>query len=358
MERVAGPGAAEDHLGGIAARAEPVITGGPAQARLVRPRGILPQQLQPFGDRLPVDGHHFVAPFEGTVAGVADKEAPFGLERPYGQHPLSEEHLNRRVGMAVVKLANQPEVEPGEADGVRLAPHERNIGREHFIPGVQRQRTVRSIIFDDVPQPEERQQVEPAIHLRGRIEPLVAQRKIVITRSVFHCSHAEVVVLIALGITQLLQQLRELPAQQHGVGRPPEVGRLDQVIRSQRLFALDPVGGVISQRAYPVEQVPVAGHPVGMHDPRQQGKEGAVDIDATQRVTEDRMVVLHIAPDTAEGFEIPDSAGILQSLRREVESGGGGGRDGRLLGLHDRCNAQQTKQDAENTKHWSHFTYC
>lgn len=260
--------------------------------------------------------------------------------------------------MAVVELANQPEIEPGEADGVRLAPHERNIGREHFIPGVQRQRTVRSIIFDDVPQPEERQQVEPAIHLRGRIEPLVAQRKIVITRSVFHCSHAEVVVLIALGITQLLQQLRELPAQQHGVGRPPEVGRLDQVIRSQRLFALDPVGGVISQRAYPVEQVPVAGHPVGMHDPRQQGKEGAVDIDATQRVTEDRMVVLHIAPDTAEGFEIPDSAGILQSLRREVESGGGGGRDGRLLGLHDRCNAQQTKQDAENTKHWSHFTYC
>ena len=94
-----------------------------------------------------------------------------------------------------------------------------------------------------------------------------------------------------------------------------------------------------------------------MHNPGQQGKEGAVDIDATQRVTEDRMVVLHIAPDTAEGFEISDGTGILQILRREVESGGGG-RNGRLLGLHDRCNAQQTKQDTENTKHWSHFTYC
>lgn len=106
MERVAGPGAAEDHLGGIAARAEPVITGGPAQTCLVRPRSIFPQQLQPFGERLPVDGHHLVAPFEGTVAGVADEEAPVGLERPHGQHPLSEEHLNRRVGMAVVEFAD------------------------------------------------------------------------------------------------------------------------------------------------------------------------------------------------------------------------------------------------------------
>ena len=221
--------------------------------------------------------------------------------------------------MAVVEFANQPEIEPGEADGIRLDPHARNVAREHLLPGVQRQRTVRSIIFDDVPQTEERQQVVPAIHLLGRIGPLVAQRKVVITRSVFHCSHAEVEVLAALGITQLLQQLREFPAQQHGIGRPSEVGRLDQVIRSQRLFVLDPVRGIISQRADPVEQVPVAGLPVGVHDPRQQGKEGAVDIDAAQRVAEDGMVVLGIAPDTAERFEVGERAGIFEIVARQRE---------------------------------------
>lgn len=78
--------------------------------------------------------------------------------------------------------------------------------------------------------------------------------------------------------------------------------------------------------------MPVAGHPVGMHNPGQQGKEGAVDIDAAQRVAEDRVVVLHIAPDAAERFEISDGTGFLQILRREVESGGGGDRNGRLLG--------------------------
>ena len=259
--------------------------------------------------------------------------------------------------MAVVKLANQPEVEPGEADGVRLDPHARNVAREHLLPGVQCQRTVRSVVLNDVPQPEERQQVEPAIHLRSRIGPLVAQRKVMITRSVFHCSHAEVVVLIAFSITQVLQQLRELPAQQHGVGRPTEVGRLNQVIRCQRLFALDPVGGVSSQRAYPVEQVPVTGIPVGMHDLRQQGKEGAVDIDAAQRVTEDRMVVLGIAPDAAERLKVAGHAGVTQVV--------GGHRKPRrgirhLLGLHRQGSEhpkaaqkeQKTKVSLHGRKIW------
>ncbi|OUN77175.1 hypothetical protein B5E60_08505 [Alistipes sp. An116] len=219
-------------------------------------------------------------------------------------------------------------------------------------------RPVRSIIFDDVPQPEEQQQVEPAIHLRSRIERLAAQRQILIVRALVRLPQAEIVVFAALGITQVLQQMRQITPQQGRIPGPRQVDGRYQFERCQALFVIDPVGGVISQRADPVEQVPVAGLPVGMHDPGQQGKEGAVDIDAAQRVAEDRMVVLHIAPDTAEGFEISDGTGILQILRREVESGGGRGRDGCLLGLHDRCNAQQTKQDTENTKLWSHFTYC
>ena len=125
--------------------------------------------------------------------------------------------------MAVVKLANQPEVEPGEADGVRLDPHARNVAREHLLPGVQRQRTVRGVVLNDVPQPEERQQVEPAIHLRSRIGPLVAQRKVVITRSIFHCSHAEIVVFAALGITQVLQQVRQITPQQDRIPGPSQV---------------------------------------------------------------------------------------------------------------------------------------
>ena len=259
--------------------------------------------------------------------------------------------------MAVVKLANQPEVEPGEADGVRLDPHARNVAREHLLPGVQRQRTVQGVVLNDVPQPEERQQVEPAIHLRSRIGPLVAQRKVMITRSVFHCSHAEVVVLIAFSITQVLQQMRQITPQQGCIPGPRQVDGRYQFERCQALFVIDPVGGVISQRAYPVEQVPVTGHPVGMHNLGQQGKEGAVDIDAAQRVTKDRMVVLGIAPDATKRLKVAGHAGVTQVV--------GGHRKPRrgirhLLGLHRQGSEhpkaaqkeQKTKVSLHGRKIW------
>lgn len=216
---------------------------------------------------------------------------------------------------------------------------------------MQRHRPVRSIIFDDVPQPEERQQVEPAIHLRGRMERLAAQRQVVIARSVPRCPHAEIVVFAALGITQVLQQARQITPQQGRIPGPRQIDCRYQFERCQALFALDPVGGVISQRADPVEQVPVAGLPVGMHDPGQQDKQGAVYIDAAQRVAEDRMVVLGIAPDPAERFEISDGSGIFEVFTRQREARQGGGRFGGLAGGRADGEARQHRRRKQQGSH-------
>lgn len=94
-----------------------------------------------------------------------------------------------------------------------------------------------------------------------------------------------------------------------------------------------------------------------MHDLRQQGKEGAVDIDAAQRVTKDRMVVLGIAPDAAERLKVAGHAGVTQVV--------GGHRKPRrgirhLLGLHRQGSEhpkaaqkeQKTKVSLHGRKIW------
>lgn len=50
-----------------------------------------------------------------------------------------------------------------------------------------------------------------------------------------------------------------------------------------------------------------------MHNLGQQGKEGAVDIDAAQRVTKDRMVVLGIAQTRQSVSRLPGTRGSLRS---------------------------------------------
>lgn len=216
---------------------------------------------------------------------------------------------------------------------------------------MQRHRPVRSIIFDDVPQPEERQQVEPAIHLRGRMERLAAQRQVVIARSVPRCPHAEIVVFAALGITQVLQQARQITPQQGRIPGPRQIDGRYQFERCQALFVLDPVGGVISQRADPVEQVPVADLPVGVHDPRQQREKGAVDIDPPQRVVERRMVVFGIAPDAAERFEVGKCTGIVEIPGCQREARQGGGRFGVLAGGRADGEARQHRSRKKQGSH-------
>lgn len=129
-----------------------------------------------------------------------------------------------------------------------------------------------------------------------------SQGALALHRKVPRGCKVRVAVLFALGITQLLQKLRERCAQPRRVACPAQVGRFDALQLLERLVEFRPVGRERAELPDPVVKRGVSLPGGGFGHARKQSEEFAVGIE--HRSVERGVVVFDVAPDAAHEAEV------------------------------------------------------